>query len=202
VSKPVVGLVADAPVEVQSADDVQKAARLKTIHEHLKGAEEYFARSWAACDAILAGGDDRISIFAIQRAYFAVYRMCLVTAISTGIDLNEYRNKDDQHRQEAGAIPHARLPLLAERLMNLVSPPDKLGSGEGSPRAKQVFATVRVLQKHRMRADYMGCERVSAQGARECIEWAKKIVQVLWEYICEHSDYRPAAGVNEDGISA
>ena len=91
------------------------------------------------------------------------------------------------HHRENRKIPHAQLPVLVSDIMKLVCF-EETAAGDRS-RSEQAFETARILQKYRLRADYMGCEKVSLDGARECIKWARALVETIWEYTEKHYDH-------------
>lgn len=173
-----------------SAREADEAASQETLRARCEvmivAVDRFLANSWSAADAILAadqGGN--LTIFAIQRAYYALYNVALGTAVLLDIPLERYQN-GSHHHQENGEIPHAQLPVLVADLMKIVCVKEA-ASGDIS-KGEQAFETARTLQKYRLRADYMGCERVSPEGARENIQWAKTLVETIWGYAKEHHD--------------
>jgi hypothetical protein len=180
--------VATSGAERGTVSSEREAAILEehrqAVQVRVDGVDWFLEASWQAAEALLQGGE-RLSLFAIQRAYYALYNACVATADILDISLDRYQ-QGSHHHEDTGSIPHGQLPLLIVDLLKVIYF-DEAASGDTS-RAEQAFETARMLQKYRKRADYMGCERVSTQGARECIGWARTLTETIWGYTKEHYD--------------
>lgn len=146
--------------------------------------ESFLERSWRAAD-LLAESEAGDALFAVQRAYYAVYHVAMATAILLDIELAPYQGESKHHVDEV-ALVHSKVPVLVAHLVNLMHPPDRIGARQQSPEATEAFATARALQKVRLRADYMGTETVTREQAQEYIQKAKKLTASLWGYCCDN----------------
>lgn len=178
------GLFAKASAE--PTEPVQDAESVAATFQQL---DHFLQRSWRAAEKML-GGDSPDGLFALGRAYYAVYNGCILAAIALGIPRDRYR-EGSQHHEEHDAVFHSRLPVLASDICKALEPPKTLRGT--TSRAEQTFALVRELQKYRKRADYMGLETVSVETARRCIEEAKRFVTWVWEKVREHFGIKPGA---------
>jgi hypothetical protein len=168
-------------------EDAARAAELesaiKASREKLRLAvDAYSVRAWRTVDLLLES-DDGDALFAVARAYYAIYNVALAAATMLEIDLLPFQGSSDFHIKE-DAVPHSQMPALCGHLVNLLAPPVKLG--DRSPEARATFSLVRQLQKMRKRADYMGTETLSREAGREYAQQAKDLCGKLWRYTCEH----------------
>jgi hypothetical protein len=127
------------------------------------------------------------ALFAAQRAYFAVYAVCVGSAVLLQLDISKFQRNSEHHKREH-AIPHSHMPALASHLRNMADPPLKLGTKSAD--ADATFSLVRQLQKMRKRADYMGTETLTRDAGRALVAQAKELCQELcqelWRYTREH----------------
>jgi len=156
----------------------------RSIEAKVASVDRFLEASWQAAQALLSGGD-HLSLFAIQRAYYALYNASVETAKLLGMPLERYQ-AGSHHHETTDSIPHGQLPVLVVDILKVIFF-QEVASGDIS-RPEQAFETARLLQKYRKRADYMGCERVSTESARECIEWARTLTETIWGYTKEHYD--------------
>src|SRR5471032_3201806 len=103
---------------------------MDSIQRRIDGVSEYLERSWRAADLLVRadGGDP---LFAVQRAYYALYNAATVGATLLEIDLTRYQSGSRHHVTNA-AIIHSRLPALVRDMMNIIDPPKKFGAKQYS----------------------------------------------------------------------
>jgi len=168
--------------EPANVDSTQKEY-IESIERHMALVDEYNTAAWASASDFLKTEKPGLHLlFALGRAYYALYNTCVAAAHILEIDLKPFQAGSRHHEAER-AIPHSQLPVLVAHLMNLIHVPKKLGKRSAS--SEQAFETTRALQTYRKRADYLGCERVTHRTATECIQWAKTLVEDIWGYTRE-----------------
>jgi hypothetical protein len=179
--------LAVAHARTAKAEEEAARAQERSVEAHeklVRAVENYVDLSWKAADALLVNGDS-LALFAIQRAYYAIYNVSLICAQMLGIPLARYQ-QGSQHHVNNDSVPHSQLSILVSDILKIVFFAQVADGDTG--KCEQAFEMTRILQKYRKRADYMGCEKVSLVGARECVKWARTLVETIWGYAKENHD--------------